>query len=355
MKIKNVCLLVIFIFGGLLFSVGARAATLYFSPNEGSFGPGDSFALDIKIDTDRCINTIEAYINFPKGYLSLTDFVVGNSVLSLWLERPSTADMAEINKQGVLHFAGGVPGGYCGKIPGDPGDSNIVGRLVFHVPGLVVGDNKATDLSINFIEDKTKVLINDGYGTEDEVNFKKAVFNYTSRKTQNIDLWKKEKSADNIPPIPFTIYLRKDKGVYNNQYYVTFNTVDKQSGIDHYEILEIKPGEEIGKIPESGFMDRLLGREKKAPQWQKAQIPYLLKDQSLRSIIKVKAIDKAGNERVVEYIPQEDLVAAQKERRQKIMTYSLLVVIVVGTLLIVIFFIWYIFKKIKVKKHYEED
>ena len=38
--------------------------------------------------------------------------------------------------------------------------------------------------------------------------------------------------------------------------------------------------------------------------WKVGDSPYLLEDQSLKSIIKVRAIDKAGNERIVEIIPE---------------------------------------------------
>ncbi|KPJ56320.1 hypothetical protein AMJ49_05145, partial [Parcubacteria bacterium DG_74_2] len=64
--------------------------------------------------------------------------------------------------------------------------------------------------------------------------------------------------------------------------------VDKMSGIDRYEILE---------EPRISF----LGTTKKI--WKLGESPYLLEDQSLRSKISVKAIDKAGNERIVKIIP----------------------------------------------------
>ena len=38
-------------------------------------------------------------------------------------------------------------------------------------------------------------------------------------------------------------------------------------------------------------------------EWERAESPYLLKDQSLKSIIKVKAVDKAGNEKIVKVAP----------------------------------------------------
>ena len=45
---------------------------------------------------------------------------------------------------------------------------------------------------------------------------------------------------------------------------------------------------------------RVLKREK----WSKATSPYLLKDQDLKSLIKVKAIDKSGNSRIEIFKPE---------------------------------------------------
>jgi hypothetical protein len=39
--------------------------------------------------------------------------------------------------------------------------------------------------------------------------------------------------------------------------------------------------------------------------WVKESSPYVLHDQTLNSIVRVKAIDKAGNEYVATYVPDE--------------------------------------------------
>ena len=104
-------------------------------PGEGAYGPGDAISLDIKIDIDeQCVNTVETDIVFPKEYLNVVEFLTGDSILNLWLDRPDREKISRANITGSLHFAGGIPGGYCGKIPGDPGLSNTVGRIVFPCP-----------------------------------------------------------------------------------------------------------------------------------------------------------------------------------------------------------------------------
>ena len=68
-----------------------------------------------------------------------------------------------------------------------------------------------------------------------------------------------------------------------------------------------------------------------AKDWRIAEGPYLLEDQSLESIIKVKAVDKAGNERMAQYLPE-----------RKPFPYSLLI-----TFFLLVIIIWGIYKVIK--------
>ncbi len=280
------------------------AATLYFNPSVGSLGPDNTFALDILLDVDACINAIEADIGFPNNYIQLQDFIIGESIFPIWVKRPSKNDILQANESGILNFIGGVPGGYCGKIPGDPGNSNTVARLIFRVSNLGIFQEENPKINILFLPN-TKVLLNDGLGTSDNLTVKIASFNYTDKKIDLDNSWLKQINNDIIPPEPFIVELRQNKNMFDNQYYIIFNTIDKQSGMDHFEVLEIRPDQELGVIQDLSFFDKLRGKKSFIPQWKKAQIPYLLEDQDLLSIIRVKAIDKAGNERFVEYIPSE--------------------------------------------------
>ena len=80
------------------------------------------------------------------------------------------------------------------------------------------------------------------------------------------------------------------------KYNVVFNTTDKQTGIDHYKVIE---------EPISKFAAFEWGRAN-AP-WIVARSPYQLKDQSLNSTIRVKAVDKAGNEYVATLLPDKEM------------------------------------------------
>ena len=318
-------------------------------PEESRFGPGDSFGVEIKLNVDRgCINTVEGFIKFPAGRMNVIDFVTGSSFLNLWVDKPSQADLLEINSMGELYFAGGVPGGYCGRIPGDPGESNIVGKIIFKIPGLVVASEKKEYLDV-VISQKSRVFLNDGLGTADIVKTRNARYYLADKSVGDGQGWKDYILSDKIPPEPFIVELHQDDRVYDGRYYIIFSTVDKQSGVDRYEILEIRPEEQIGTRPQAFWWEKFLGRERPAPDWQIGKMPYLLKDQTLSSIVKVRAVDKAGNERLVEYVPplEAQLPARTFPIKFIIMAAAGFIILVIIVILII--------KKLKRKKYHEEE
>ena len=299
-KFRNYLVILLFV---LLLPGMARAAVLYMEPAEGIYGLGDSFLVNIKLDVDKnCVNTIEANIKFPKDILQIDNFLSGESLLNIWVDRPGTEAISRVNTSGTLHFSGGIPGGYCGRIPGDPGVSNIVGQIIFYVPNFIVGDVVGKKATIEFAEG-TRAFVNDGFGTEEKLTTKGAEITIAKKSVADTDAWEEKIKKDKIPPEPFIIELYSRGDIFDGQSYIIFNTQDKQSGIDHYEVLEIRPNEKIGVKPEAGFFEKILGKDRPAPEWKQGSIPYLLNDQDLLSVIRVKAVDKAGNERLAEYIP----------------------------------------------------
>lgn len=341
----------------ILYPASARAATLYMEPAEGIYGPGDSAAVDIKVEVDNdCINAIEALVRFPSDTILVEDFLVGESILNLWVDRPAGDDFTAINSQGEMHFSGGIPGGYCGRIPGDPGVSNIVGRVIFRVPGFTVVDEKLDKVKIDFGEG-TRVLRNDGLGTADILKTTGAIFTISESPINQEDIWQDKIKSDKRPPEPFTIELHSRPDIFSGGYYAIFSTVDKQSGLDRYEILEIRPDEELDITPESTWLDWVLGRERPAPAWLLAEMPYLLHDQSLQSIIKVKAIDKAGNERMVEYIPPAPLEepVTEKISSERLIVLSLIGGGVLAFIVLLIIFIKKIFTSRASRQREEEE
>lgn len=353
---KNKILIVIFILSFFL-TLPVSAAILSFDPVRGEYSYGESFAVDVRIDLDNgCINTVDAYIGFPKDKLNVVDFLVGESILNLWVERPTKEDIDSINAKGVLHFSGGIPGGYCGKIPGDPGQSNVLGRIIFRVPSFLVGKEDDNTINLNFHSD-TRALLNDGFGTDDIVSSRDAIYKIVSKKDLPPEEWKLQISRDKIAPEPFVIELHKNPHMFNGRYYIEFFTVDKQSGLDHYEVLEIKPEEQVGEAPYLKWWEKLFKKQKPTPRWVTAEIPFVLKDQTLSSIIKVKAVDKAGNERLVEYVPTKAELDVKPVTSATSKSWVFVLLLSIIVLIIILFII--IYKRNKnnklIENNYEEE
>lgn len=243
-----------------------HGATLYLDPDTGRFGPGDTFIADVRLDNDdECVNAGQIILHYPTEVLRAVDFSRGGSIFSLWVQDP-VLDTAK----GIVTFAGGVPGGYCGRIPGDPALSNVLGKVVF----TVVGDS-LKEANIDF-DPMSALYLNDGLGTSAAIVSRGAQIAIASTPQLKTNEWLDQVRNDTIPPDSFVVEVQSTRSVFGGRYYAVFGTVDKQSGIDHYE------------IQEKGV-------------WKRIESPYQLKDQFLQAPVIIRAIDKAGNEQLGEY------------------------------------------------------
>lgn len=274
LKIQNFYFLaVIFSFSFSVFNF-CQAAVLYLESASDEYHQGQTFMVELRVDAeDECINTVKGDLSFPQDILEAVDFSQGDSILSLWLESP------DINQTlGLVSFIGGIPGGYCGKLPGEPGRPDLIGKIIFkihEVPQILT----PSTAKIEFL-DTSQVLLNDGFGTPAKLTLEGMALKILPGEGEIPESeWEKELKEDVIPPEPFNIEINKDPSVFEGKYFIVFSTTDKQTGINYYEIKEGKK------------------------EWKKGESPYLLEDQTLRSIIRVKAVDKAGNERIAEYLP----------------------------------------------------
>jgi len=286
-KIQN--LLIVLIISFILLPTVVFGAILYLEPAEGQHYLEDVFVTEIKINSEgEEINTIKVDLTFSQELLDAVDFSKGNSILTLWPEGPSFS-----NQTGKIYFVGGIPSGYSGK-------DGLLGKIIFKA-------KKEGEATVQ-IEEDSQVLLNDGMGTPAKLNTRGAIFRVLAEKQEvPEDEWQKLLEKDKIPPDPFEIKIGKEATVFEGKYFIAFSTIDKQTGIDYYEV---KEGKRV---------------------WEKAESPHLLEDQSLRSKISVKAVDKAGNERISEYFPPK-----------KPFPYWIIVLILVG-----IGVIWVILKRIR--------
>jgi len=94
--------------------------------------------------------------------------------------------------------------------------------------------------------------------------------------------------------------IAKDEALFDGKWFVVFATQDKASGIDHYEIRENRQW--------TTFEDLLpFVKYFRRHSWVMAESPHVLRDQELRSFVFLKAVDKAGNERIIQIAPHHPL------------------------------------------------
>ena len=270
------------------------AASLYIDPAFPTLNMGDSVTLAVRLDTDEeadeCVNAVDGVLTYSEN-LSPVDVSIGDSIFSMWVEQP------KIDKEKrTITFAGGIPNGYCGRVPGDPRLTNTIVQLIFSWPGFTIGGPSGpTTGTVEFLPE-TAAYLNDGFGTKAELAlYGTSVELGDSPGSQLQDPWREAVVTDTIGPAPFGIVIEKIPAE-TGKYYAIFNTTDKQTGIDQYQIIE---------EPLDNRFSFDWGRAD-AP-WVTTRSPHLLNDQSLNSVIRVKAIDKAGNEYIATLVPDENL------------------------------------------------
>lgn len=160
-----------------------------------------------------------------------------------------------------ISFTGGSPGGFISQ-----------DAIVFNV---VLKLQKIGQIALS--PNNIGVYLNDGKGTKDEVRVKNLVIDILPKKSdsQSVDDWSSVIANDTTLPDFIEAILSRDPYLFDNQYFVSFFAADKGSGVAYYEIKE-------------GGLD-----------FVRAESPYLLQDQSLKGIIQIKAVDKAGNESAI--------------------------------------------------------
>lgn len=321
-----------------------EAAVLSFSPAGGEEKIGDVFTVDAKIDLDsgeECVNVVEGIIGFDANFLELVDFATGDSILSLWINLPKNTDMPEVNRLARLTFSGGTPGGYCGKIPGDPGASNIVGKLIFKVKNYQPEIAANSQAKVYFL-DTTRVLLNDGLGTAAKITRQEANYFIAKSKAVPKEEWQNLLTADKTPPEPFILEIQQNPELYEGKNYLIFSTTDKQTGLDHYAVAETKMAAEGKPSWWRRLIAAIFSGQEAISQWQITESPYVLKDQSLKSNIKVKAVDKAGNERLAEFIPK-----AEARVGSNILKFWPLVLLLI---VMIIVLSWYLARRAKLRR-----
>lgn len=286
---------------GLVFAAGffflpvvaLAATTVYFDVENPTVFKGDIFLVNLKISTlDKPINVVDGTILYDNNKLEIKEVITGNSLFALWPKPPTFS-----NDRGTLSFVGGVPDGFQNK-------KGEVLKIIF----LAKSKGKA---QIDFL-DGFSVFLNDGQGTQINPWLRPLSLNISEKpaETPAKDEWQALVEKDKTPPDSFEAIINRDPYLFDNQYFVSFFATDKDLGISYYEVKE----------GDNNFV--------------RAESPYLLKDQSLQGLIKVKAVDKAGNERIEELMPPVPTVSFYKS-----------ILFWIAVFIIIIIVIFYVYRK----------
>ncbi len=313
----------------------AFAAEVFLDVDAKLYDRRDTFYIPIRVDArSDCLNAATVVIAYDPREISVREVVTSRSIFTLWTQSPSIDRDAEGNEAGAVRFSGGIPGGYCGRVEGDPGLTNILADLV--VTGApaaqTVGGLSTTTLVVS---PETMLYRHDGTGTPLDTTLLGAELSLTIVEgAQPVDYWQGDVHADRIAPELFEITLVEGPSLGHARDYIAFSTVDKQSGISHYEVLETDP-DRFGLL-------KWFPRE---AHWVRAESPYVLRDQELMSRIMVRAVDRNGNERVVTYEPSVSLV-------REFVRPSTFALLFGGTLILVTVLALFVYAFRRVWKHF---
>ena len=267
-----------------LVAFSSQAAQLHLTSQTREIGVGQQFQVDLMLDAEgESINAIEGKITFSKELLEIKEISDGDSIINLWVERPhqrqATSDKRQATsdkRQGEIIFSGIIPTGFAGVL-----SPYYEGERPGKIFSLIFTSKSEGEGTVNL--ENGKVLLHDGLGTPAKLGILNFEFRILKREVRIPDS-RFPIPEDKDSPEDFKPEIASNQNVFEGKYFLVFAAQDKGSGIDRFEVKET--------------------RNKKQGTWIEAESPYLLRDQKLKSYIYVKAVDKAGNERIAVVEPR---------------------------------------------------
>lgn len=194
------------------------AADVFLSAS-GHLNAGETFALDINVDTGgELINSADIVLDYPEDIVSFAGYKKEDGVIGLWLDAPHAKD-------GKILLSGIIPGGVAGLYdPNQNGPGGVpLARLLF------VAEKEGT---ARFSFERSSILKHDGKGSILIHEQKNADF--IIGKNQNAEEVKS--MVDTNPPLPFSISFVQSSFFSSTPSMIIFDTSDADSGVKYYKI-----------------------------------------------------------------------------------------------------------------------
>jgi len=348
-------------FGILLYSIfyilnpfPAEAAVLYMLPQSQTLFKGDTFVTEVRLNTEgKNIKGMSATLEFPIDILQIVELSDGGSLFSADIEKSHFS-----NDHGFLSLVGTVPEGFQGDglvarvtflaqsigssmVNARPGITLLSGDELLFLEGsyeiipwpgdrirvssrthpeqqnwygsstlrlkwtleensqysyFLTRDPLASPDDIPDEPEGELVWVGELYYTElnEGVQYFRVKECKEAAESSGVCEWGPTTTfrimIDQTPPEDFEPSVQEIDG----SQYLVFSAKDALSGVDHYEVVESSSRTFLGVVLD-GTLD--------TQDWQIAESPFLLQDQTLQSIVAVKAVDKAGNERIFQLAP----------------------------------------------------
>ena len=147
-----------------------RASTLFLSPSTETVLLGSTFEVQVFLDTQgNSVNTVELNLKFSQDTLQLVSPSGGTSFISIWLEPPRYS-----NAEGTASFTGVVPNGITTE-------SGLITAITFKA--------RATGRAIVEVLASSKVLANDGFGTNIASEFGRGVYTINPKPPKGVKVF----------------------------------------------------------------------------------------------------------------------------------------------------------------------
>ncbi|MDO8530141.1 MAG: cohesin domain-containing protein [bacterium] len=273
----------------LLFSVvPVFAAEIFFGSAGKEVTVGEKFEVGVFLDTKgEFVNAVGAEVLFPANTLKFQGVLNGSSVITLWVKQPYAAP------NGNIAFSGVMPGGFIGE-------KGYLFSLLFTA-------EKTGTIDISTVEEK--VLLHDGTGSTAAIQKAPLVLSALDESPAPVFV----PLYDSTPPEAFPLYISQEENMFSGKWFLSFDAQDKGSGMDYYEVMEKPQSDSIWSI-----------FSPKNESWSRQSSPYLLQDQKLKSVISVKAVDRAGNS-FISLLPPTN----KTPWHEKVLTFGILISILV--------------------------